>query len=70
MDLIQERAKLNAELEKGTADLTALSAKCTLLKAKIRKLDKAIESNKELIRELNADTQEKEGNAPGQAKAE
>ncbi len=60
MDLTQEKARLEKELATSTEQLTALSSKCHILKAKIRRLDKGIESNKKLLDELNGNTEPKE----------
>lgn len=53
MDLTQEKTKLETELAQTTEQLTRLSFKCKELTAKIKKLDKAIASNKALLDELN-----------------
>lgn len=53
MDLQQEKTKLETELIKTTEAMKATSFRCKELTAKIKKLDKAIASNKALIEELN-----------------
>ncbi len=55
MNLTDERDRLQKELDETTEQLTKLSAKCTLLKAKIRKVDKGLAANKKLLDELNGE---------------
>jgi hypothetical protein len=51
--LVDKRNQLQKELDESTESLTRLSAKCKILAAQIRKLDKAIEKNRELIENLD-----------------
>ena len=53
MDLKQERNKLQALLDQTTEEMNRASSKCKALAIKIRKLDKAIEKNQELLNEIN-----------------